>query len=64
MFATNCMDRHDAPPMDDSIMELSLLMTRRQFDALVERARADGISVAQFLRRLVQVSISEPLPIH
>ncbi len=52
------------PPLDDGIMELSLLMTRRQFEALVQRAGIDGISVAQFLRRLVQESITEPVPMH
>ena len=64
MVTDNGIHRHDAPAIDDGIMELSLMMTRRQFEALVERARSDGITVAQFLRRLVQASISEPLPVH
>jgi hypothetical protein len=51
------------PPTDESIIELSLMMSRRQFDALDHRARAEGISVAQFLRRLVQESVAEELPI-
>jgi hypothetical protein len=46
-------------PADDSIIELSLMMSRRQFEALEERARADGTSVAQFLRKLVQDATEE-----
>jgi len=48
------------PAMDDGVMELSLMMSRRQFEALEERARDEGMTVAQFLRRLVQQSIDEP----
>ena len=48
-----------AHPYDDSIMELSLMMSRRQFDALEQRASSQGITVAQFLRRLVYDSTTE-----
>ena len=48
-----------APSADDSVLELSLMLSRRQFDLLEQRAHAEGISVAQFLRRLVQDSISQ-----
>jgi hypothetical protein len=51
------------PRADDSIMELSLMMSRRQFEALDQRARGEGMSVAQFLRRLVQESVIEELPV-
>ena len=44
-------------PSDDSIMELSLMMSRQQFDALDQRAHQEGMSVAQFLRRLVEESV-------
>jgi hypothetical protein len=47
------------PPADPGIVELSLMLSRDQFDALEERARAAGLSVAQFLRRLVFDSISD-----
>ena len=50
-------------PNDDSIMELSLMMSRRQFDALERRARDEGMSVAQFLRRLVQESVADEVPV-
>ena len=52
------------PPADDSIMELSLMMSRRQFEALDQRARIEGMSVAQFLRRLVQESVADNRTIH
>jgi hypothetical protein len=44
---------------EDSVLELSLMLSRRQFDLLEQRAHAEGMSVAQFLRRLVQDSISQ-----
>ena len=50
-------------PSDDSIMELSLMMSRRQFEALEERARTEGISVAQFLRRLIEDAVFEEFPL-
>lgn len=51
------------PPTDDSIIELSLMMSRRQFDALEQRARAEAMSVAQFLRRLVQESVTDEIAV-
>lgn len=57
MLTTTRPEVSCAPPADDSIMELSLMMSRRQFDALERRASAEGMSVAQFLRRLVSESI-------
>ena len=47
------------PPLDSGIIELSLMLSRRQFEALEQRARCEGMSVAQFLRRLVHESTSE-----
>ena len=51
-----------SPTADGGIMELSLMLPRRQFDALQQRARAEGMSVAQFLRWLVHESIIEESP--
>jgi len=48
-----------ALPFDGGIIELSLMITRRQFEALEERARLEGMSVAQYLRRLVHASTSD-----
>jgi hypothetical protein len=59
MVAKNGAEPLFANPYDDSIMELSLMLSRRQFDALEQRASAEGISVAQFLRRLVYESTSD-----
>lgn len=51
------------PMSDDTIMELSLMMSRRQFEALEERARVEGLSVAQFLRRLIEDAVFEEFPL-
>lgn len=48
-----------SPPRDSGIVELSLMLARQQFEALEERARAERLSVAQLLRRLVNEAISE-----
>ena len=50
------------PRPDDGIMELSLMMSRSQFDVLEQRARSEQMSVAQFLRRLVHDSVAEDIP--
>ena len=47
------------PPKDSGIVELSLMLARQQFDALEERARFEGMSVAQLLRHLVNDAISQ-----
>jgi hypothetical protein len=60
MLAPNAPEARFTPPNDD-ILELSLMMSRRQFDALVERAAGEGMSVAQFMRHLVQNAIDEPI---
>jgi hypothetical protein len=52
-------ERDSTPPFDPGIIELSLMLSRDQFDALEVRAQAAGLSVAQFLRRLVSDSIAE-----
>ena len=59
MLATKRLETYSSPPGDDSIVELSLMMSRCQFEALEEQAGARGMSVAQFLRRLVQKSIDQ-----
>jgi hypothetical protein len=48
-----------ASSSDESVLELSLMLSRRQFDLLEQRAHSEGMSVAKFLRRLVQDSISQ-----
>jgi hypothetical protein len=56
MVAKNLLEPMASPPSDAGIMELSLMLSRNQFDALEQRARDVGLSVAQFLRRLVHES--------
>ena len=45
----------------DGIMELSLLISHAQFAALERAAQAARLTVAQYLRRLVQRSVSDQL---
>ena len=58
MTGKSCSERSSSPTADSGIIELSLLLSRDQFDALEERAYTEGLSVAQFLRRLVYESTS------
>lgn len=58
-MSVKALDNHSSPPVDPGIVELSLMLSRDQFDALEERSRAAGLSVAQFIRRLVFDSITE-----
>lgn len=59
MLATKGLESYRALSAEDSIVELSLMMSRCQFDSLEQQAHACGMSVAQFLRRLVQQSIDQ-----
>jgi hypothetical protein len=59
MVAKNWSEPMPPYPSDDSIMELSLMLSRHQFDALEQRASSQGVSVAQFLRRLVYESTTK-----
>jgi len=56
MVAKSLLEPMTPPPSDAGIMELSLMLSRNQFDALEQRASEVGLSVAQFLRRLVHES--------
>jgi hypothetical protein len=56
MVAKNWSEPTMPYPNDGNIMELSLMLSRHQFDALEQRASSEGLSVAQFLRRLVYES--------
>ena len=44
--------------LDDQITELSLLLPRDQAQALIDAAQSEGISVGQFLRRLVRQALA------
>jgi hypothetical protein len=66
MVAKNCADETFRPPtLDAEVTELSLLLPAWQVDALEQAAQAEGITVAQLLRRvvnktLVQMSLHQP----
>ena len=62
MFAKKSLETAPIPRGEEGIVELSLMLSRQQFDALQQRARFEGLSVAQFLRRLVHDSISDEVP--
>ena len=57
MIATRHSENAVMPPPDPGIMELSFMISRAQFEALEQAAQLAHISVAQYLRRLVQSSL-------
>lgn len=59
MLAMKRPDSRSMLPTEDSIVEVSLMMPRSQFEALEQRAESEGLSVAQFLRRLVREATTE-----
>jgi hypothetical protein len=46
-------------PIDDEVVELSLLLPRRQAEALEEVAHARGLTAGQMLRKLIGKSLRE-----
>jgi hypothetical protein len=60
MVAKNCPDETlRLHVLDSEVTELSLLLPTWQADALEQAARAEDISVAQLLRRLVNKSLAQ-----
>lgn len=63
MIAKNCSD--EAAPfdsLDGEVTELSLLLPAWQIDALEQVAEAEGITVAQLLRRAVNRTLTQVSP--
>jgi hypothetical protein len=65
MVADNSNDRTQFHLLDGEMAELSLLVPTWQAEALEQAAQAEGITVAQYLRRilnknLAQLSLSQP----
>jgi hypothetical protein len=58
MVAKRFSENSAPVPPTDGIMELSLLISRAQFDALEFAAHTSQMTVAQYLRRIVQESIN------
>lgn len=59
MFPKPELAKNFPPSRDSGVVELSLMLARQQFEALEERARFEGMSIAQFLRRLVNDATSQ-----
>jgi hypothetical protein len=58
MVAKRFPEHPPTEPPNDGVMELSFLISGSQFAALEEAARCAGVTVAQYLRRLVQSSLA------
>ncbi len=60
MLAKNCPDETlRLEGLDGEVAELSLLLPAWQIDALEQAAQAEGITVAQLLRRLVNRTLAQ-----
>lgn len=46
-------------PIDDEVVELALLLPRRQAEALEEAAHARGLTAGQMLRKLIGKGLRE-----
>ena len=57
MFAET-IDSLDVPRLADDVEELALLLPTWQITALAEVAESEGLTVAQFMRRLVSKSLA------
>jgi hypothetical protein len=49
-------------PVDDEVVEVSLLLPRWQVEALEEVAHERGLTAGQMLRKLIGVCLSDPPP--
>ena len=49
-------------PLDQEMAEMSLLLPRSQAVSLIEAAKQQGVTVAQFMRRLVTRALAEVAP--
>ena len=59
MVAKNCTDESLRPDLDHEVTELSLLLPVWQIDALDQAAQAEGITVAQLLRRVINKTLTQ-----
>jgi hypothetical protein len=57
MIAQETADVLEMPRMNEEVDELSLLLPSWQILALAEAAEAEGLTVAQFMRRLVSKAL-------
>jgi hypothetical protein len=53
------MDESTFLPLDEQMTEMSLLLPNWQVDAIAEAARAESITVGQYIRRAVQQALHQ-----
>jgi hypothetical protein len=58
MIARDTANVMELPRMDEDVEELALLLPSWQILALAEAAEAEGLTVAQYMRRLVSKALS------
>jgi hypothetical protein len=58
MVAKNCTDQTLPSDLEHEVTELSLLLPVWQIDALERAAQAEGITVAQLLRRVINKTVT------
>jgi hypothetical protein len=61
MVAKNCAEENynRLADLDSEVMELSLLVPAWQVAALEQAAQAEGVTVAQLLRRVISKSLAQ-----
>jgi hypothetical protein len=62
LHSPDAAGRPEPFPLDQDVAEVSLLLPRAQAVGLMEAAKQQGITVAQFLRRLVGRALAEATP--
>ena len=62
MIAKNCSDEILSPhDLENEVTELSLLLPVWQIDALERAAQAEGVTVAQLLRRVINRALTQSI---
>lgn len=60
MFANDSSHVAETPfPLDQEMAEMSLLLPRAQAVSLIEAAKQQGVSVAQYMRRLISRALAD-----
>ena len=59
MIAKEIARVRDIPRLDEDVDELSLLLPSWQIMALAEAAETEGMTVAQYMRRLISQALAQ-----
>ena len=59
MIAKEIARVREIPRLDEDVDELSLLLPSRQIMALAEAAETEGMTVAQYMRRLISQALAQ-----